>query len=98
MMRAKVRPMAPAAYMPMPITRLMAPMSPLPRYWLMRTEEPLWMPNIISCTTNTGMLARVTPASGPSPMVPTIKVSTSPRELVMRFCSRMGRAREISLG
>ena len=43
---------------------------------------------IISCTTNTGILARVTPASGPSPMVPTIKVSTSPRELVMGCPSR----------
>ena len=93
MMRAKMRVMALAAYMPMPITRLMASRSPLPRYWLMRTEEPLWMPNIISCTTKTGMLARVTPARGPSPRVPTMKVSTRPRELVMRFWMRMGRAR-----
>ena len=84
-MRANTSPMNPAAYIPMPMTRLMAFMSPLPRYWLMRTEDPLWMPNIMSWTTNTGMLARVTPARGPWPMVPTMKVSTRPRELVMRF-------------
>ena len=85
MMRAKMRVTALAAYMPMPITRLMASRSPLPRYWLMRTEEPLWMPKHISWMTNTGMLARVTPARGPSPSTPTMKVSTRPRELVMRF-------------
>ena len=89
--------MAPAMYIPMPITRLMDWRSPLPRYWLMRTEEPLCMPNIISCTTNTGILAKVTPASGPWPMVPTMNVSTRPRELVIRFWNKMGRARDNSL-
>ena len=40
-----------------------------------------------------GMLARVTAARGASPRAPTIKVSTSPREVVMRFWATMGRAR-----
>ena len=85
-----------ATYMPMPSTRLMASWSLLPAYCLVRTEEPLWMPKHISWMTNTGMLARVTPASGPSPSTPTIKVSTRPRELVMIFWNRIGRARAMS--
>ena len=97
MMRANTSPTVPAVYMPMPITRLMELLSPLPWYWLMRTEEPLWMPNSMSWNTNTGMLASVTPARGPWPMVPTMKVSTSPREFVMMFWNKMGRARASSL-
>ena len=75
------------------MTRLMLSVSPLPQYWLMRTEEPLWRPKITSWITKTGMLARVTAASGASPRAPTMKVSTSPREVVMRFWATMGRAR-----
>ena len=40
-----------AIQMDTPITRLMAPMSCLPQYWLSKTVAPLCTPKINSCTT-----------------------------------------------
>jgi len=59
----------------------------------MRTEEPLCRPKMTSWMTNTGMLAVVTAAKGVSPSIPTIRVSTRPRDVVTRFCRIMGMAR-----
>ena len=71
----------------------MASSSRRPQYWLMSTVEPLCTPKMRSRTTKMGVLALVTPASGPSPSIPTMKVSTSAREVVTRFCKMIGRAR-----
>ena len=38
-------------------------------------------------------MARVTPAMGASPNIPTMKVSAMARVLVMRFCRIIGAAR-----
>ena len=55
-----------------------------------RREDTSNWPKISICTTNRGILARVTAAIGASPNIPTIKVSAIPKVLVMRFCSTMG--------
>ena len=47
---------------------------------------------MMTCTRYTGVLAAVTADSSDWPSRPTMKVSTKPREVVMRFCSMMGRA------
>ena len=39
-----------------------------------------------------GVLAAVTADSSFCPSIPTMKVSTNPREVVMRFCRISGRA------
>ena len=59
----------------------------------MSTDAPDCIPKTISSTTKMGMLARVTAAMGASPSIPTMKVSSRPRELVIRFCRMMGMAR-----
>ena len=92
-MAAKTEATSSTTHRATPITRLMASMSFRPQYWLIRTEEPLWTPKMNSCTTNRGMLARVTAAMGASPRMPTIKVSAMPSILVIRFWRTMGAAR-----
>ena len=84
---------ASTVYSATPNTRLMDSTSRLPQYWLNRTVEPLWTPKINSWMTNRGTLARVTAAMGTSPSIPTMKVSTRFRLLVIRFCSTIGVAR-----
>ena len=53
-------------------------------------------PRMMICTRNTGVLAAVTADSSSCPSSPTIKVSTKPREVVIRFCRIRGRARRTS--
>jgi len=55
-----------------------------------------WKPKMTSWMMKRGTLAAVTAAISAFPSRPTMKVSTSPRELVMRFCRRIGRARASS--
>ena len=65
--------------------------SPLPQYWLTRMPRPLWNPNTMLMSRNTGTLAEETAAISSLPSWLTIKVSMSPREKVMRFCRMTGR-------
>ena len=73
-----------------PMARLMLSMSFLPQYWLTRIPRPLWTPNTMEISRNTGTLAVVTAAIGVLPSQLTISVSIRPRENVIRFCSAMG--------
>ena len=84
------------AYSAAPMQRLIASTSPLPQYWLTRTVRPLMRPRMMICTRKTGGLAAVTADSSSCPSSPTMKVSTKPREVVMRFCKTSGRARRTS--
>ena len=83
----------PTTQKPTPITRLMASRSPLPQYWLMRTEPPLCTPKKNSWMTKVGILTRVTAAMGVSPSRPTMKMSAMPKALVIRFWRIIGVAR-----
>ena len=75
-----------------PMERLMASMSPLPQYWLTSTVRPLIRPKMMTWSRKMGELAAVTAESSFWPSRPTMKVSTKPSEVVMRFCRIRGRA------
>ena len=77
-----------------PMQRLMASVSPLPQYWLTRMVRPEMRPKTTICSTYTGELAAVTAESSVWPRRPTMKVSTKPKEVVMRFWRMRGRARD----
>ena len=79
-----------------PMARLMLRMSCLPQYWLTRMPRPLCTPNTMEMSRKTGTLAAVTAAISVLPSWLTMKVSMSPREKVMRFCSTMGMLRYMS--
>lgn len=74
------------------MTRLILSTSPLPQYWLISTEDPLCRPKMTNWITKTGTLASVTAARGASPSAPTMKVSISPSEVVIRFWRMIGTA------
>ena len=74
-----------------PMARLMLLRSPLPQYWLTRMPRPLWTPNTMLISRNTGTLAEDTAAISSFPSWLTMKVSISPSEKVMRFCRMTGR-------
>ena len=58
-----------------PMARLMLSMSFLPQYWLTRMPRPLWTPNTMEISRNTGTLAVVTAAIWVLPSQLTISVS-----------------------
>ena len=82
----------PAIIKPMPMTRLMLSRSPRPQYWLMSTLDPLCNPKTMSWMMKMGTFATVTADICSLPSRPTMKVSRKPSEVVMRFCTMMGRA------
>ena len=92
MMSAKSVETLPAMHKPMPMTRLMLSRSPRPQYWLMSTLDPLCNPKTMSWMMKMGTFATVTADICSLPSRPTMKVSRKPSEVVMRFCTMMGRA------
>ena len=74
-----------------PMQRLMESVSPLPQYWLPRMVRPLMRPKTMTWSKKTGELAAVTAESSVWPRRPTMKVSTKPKEVVMRFWRIRGR-------
>ena len=86
MMSAKSVETLPAMHKPMPMTRLML------QYWLMSTLDPLCSPKTMSWMMKMGTFATVTADICSLPSRPTMKVSRKPSEVVMRFCTMMGRA------
>ena len=54
--------------------------------------RPLIRPKMMTWTRKMGEFAAVTAESSLFPSNPTMKVSTKPREVVMRFCKIRGRA------
>ncbi len=89
MTSAKAMEAVPAKKNPIPITRLTASESFLPQYWLISTADPLCRPKMISCIMKMGVFATVTPAICSSPSMPTIKVSTIPRLVIIRFVEQL---------
>ena len=53
--------------------------------------RPLMRPKTMTCSKKTGELAAVTAESSAWPRRPTMKVSTKPRDVVMRFWKIKGR-------